>query len=94
MRILTLAPFDAKYLELIEQKVGTVVKGPQEEDYLIPGSQLIQLLKEELPTIMIIEINRIPTEVLLEATSLRVIAVCRSGVDNVNVEAATERGIL
>ena len=94
MKVLTMAPFDAKYLELIEQKVGTVVKGPQEEDYLIPGSQLIQLLKEELPTIVIIEINRIPTEVLLEATSLRVIAVCRSGVDNVDIEAATERGIL
>jgi D-3-phosphoglycerate dehydrogenase len=94
MIVLNTAPFDPDYLHQMEIEIGQVIQGkPEEEDLLdVPAFQ--KLLSKTSPGVLIIEVNQVPAEVLASAPSLRVIAVCRNGTNNVDVEAATQQDIV
>jgi D-3-phosphoglycerate dehydrogenase len=94
MKIFYTAPFDLKYLQLIEKNLGEIIPGIPEEEVLLDEYAFQDVLKETQPEILIVEINKVTAKVITAAPALRAIAVCRSGINNIDVGAATERNIL
>jgi phosphoglycerate dehydrogenase-like enzyme len=94
MRFLNTAPFDQEYLQLVEQRLGEVVVGVLEEDRLLDNREMVLIINETQPDVLIVEVNVLNEEVLRQVDSLQVIAVCRSGTNNIDIQCATEKKIL
>ncbi len=94
MKILITAPFDPTYLDLISQSVGEVIQGPPEDRGLLGRNEFLRLLNQYAPEVLVVEVNRVPGDIICDADYLRAIAVCRGGTDNVDVETATQRGLV
>lgn len=94
MKIFNTAPFEPKYLELLEAQIGTVVQGLPESERLLAPYELRRELAEHSPDVLIVELNPVTKEAIQAADALRVLAVCRSGTGNVDIQAATKKGIL
>ena len=94
MDILYTAPFDKGYLNLISNHVGKVIPGVPEEDRLLGRDEMVSLLNHHRPQGIIVEVNVLDREILDQVNFLEVIAVCRSGTNNIDLQAATEKGIL
>ncbi len=92
MKILVTAPFDK---EIIAQLGGVaeVVYGPQEEERLLEPEEFAKVVEAENPDILIVEVNPVPQSVLKAGRALRLLAVCRSGLDNVDMEYAAQQKI-
>jgi phosphoglycerate dehydrogenase-like enzyme len=94
MKSLYTAPFDQVYLALLEKNFGEVKAGLPEEDRLLDNDEMILMINDVRPDVVIVEVNIINDVVLKHVEGLRIIAVCRSGTNNIDVRAATEKGIL
>jgi phosphoglycerate dehydrogenase-like enzyme len=94
MIVLNTAPFDPDYLHQVEVEIGQVIQGKPEEEDLLDVPSFRELIDKTSPGVLIVEINEVPGEVFASARSLKVIAVCRNGTNNVDVEAATQQGII
>ncbi len=92
MKILSTAPFDKEWLDQLSQ-VAEVVNGPQEESRLLMPAEFADLVQKEEPDTLIVELNPVNTTVLKASNRLRLLAVCRSGLDNIDLEYATQRNI-
>lgn len=94
MKSLYTAPFDQDYLALLEKNLGEVKAGVPEKDRLLDNDEMVLMINDVRPDVMIVEVNVINDVILKQVEGLRVIAVCRSGTNNIDVRAATEEGIL
>ena len=94
MRILYTAPFDQYYLDLINENCGEIFAGIPEEYRLLDSYELGHLVNEVKADVLIVELNQVNAEVLDQANDLKMIGICRSEVDNVDVTKATEKNIL
>ena len=92
MKILLTAPFDKVMLERLEL-VANVVIGPQEETRLLEPAEVTNLLQQENPDIFVTEINPVNAAALDAAPNLRLLGVCRTGLDNIDLEYASRRKI-
>ena len=93
MRILYTAPFDHYYLELIRRDCGEVFAGTPEKEKLLDSLEMIHIINDIKPDGVIVEVNKLDSTVLDRVDGLKVISVCRSGTNNVDLESATEKNI-
>jgi D-3-phosphoglycerate dehydrogenase len=93
MKILNTAPFDQQYLELLARDYGQLIAGIPEKERLLDNEEMINLIKKVQPDVLIVEVNEVNSTVLKQVDSLKVIAVCRSGTNNIDVQAATDKNI-
>ncbi len=94
MKILCTAPFEPGYVQLLKERVGPVVLGPPEAERVLTAREVRQELTAHSPEILIVELNPVDEEAMGSAETLKVVAVCRGGTSNVDLRAATERGVL
>ncbi len=92
MKILLTAPFEKEVVEKLSQ-VAEIIIGPQEESCLLKPVEIADLLQKEEPEILIVEINPVDATVLKAANKMRLLAVCRTGLDNIDLKYATEHKI-
>jgi len=94
MNILITAPFDETYLEKM-QELGDVKYESWADSFKFwKGEEFQQRLKEEKTNILVTEVDRVTADVLEGLDELKMICVCRGTPSNVDLDAATEGGII
>jgi len=92
MNILITARFDQAALDKLGRYGQVRYEGFAEEQRVLAGSKLVRALQGV--NIFITEVDQVKGYVLAKTPELRVIACCRANPVNIDLEAATERGIL
>lgn len=87
--LITSSSLNPKAIEVLEQRgyKATFVPPYTEPD------ELVKLVKETDPVGILVRLGRINEEVINAASSLKVLSKFGVGVDNIDLEAATRRGI-
>jgi D-3-phosphoglycerate dehydrogenase len=93
MRALILAPFAERYLRSLRRSLEVTYDSWTESRRLHSPEELAARLREEEASILVVEADFVFDDVL-DAPGLRLVGVCRNAVNQVDVEAASERGIL
>lgn len=93
-RALILAPFHHPELENLRKRVQVFYESWMETRKLISPEELIERIQSQDISIVVIEADFVFDEVFEGADKLRFLGVCRSTVENVDIEAATEHGVL
>ncbi len=94
MKALILVPFDPRLLEKLSQNMDIVYRNWMETKKLVEPEELIHYTLNEGVQIVVIEADFIFKEVLESTSNLRFVGVCRSTVNNVDIESATQQGVL
>jgi phosphoglycerate dehydrogenase-like enzyme len=92
MRILVTATLDQWGLERLSRYSDVVYEGFSDKKRLLAGRKLIRAL--EGFDVFVTEVDQVRARVLEQVDRLQVIVCCRADPVNVDVAAATERGIL
>jgi len=93
MKALITAPFHEKGLKILEKYMGVKYENWRETNILYrEPKDYIKKIREEGADVLITEGDEIDREVI-EACDIKIIGVCRGDPVNVDVEAATEKGI-
>lgn len=92
MNILVTARFDEVALNVLRRYGEVRYEGFADEQRVLAGSKLVRALQGV--HVLITEVDQIKGYVLAKTPGLKVIACCRADPVNVDVEAATARGIL
>jgi D-3-phosphoglycerate dehydrogenase len=94
MNILITAPFDETYLKKV-QELGDVKYESWADSFKFwKGEEFQQRLKDDKIGILVTEVDRVTADVLEGLDDLKLICVCRGTPSNVDLEAATENGVL
>lgn len=93
MRALILAPFAERYLCRLRRSLEVTHDSWTESRRLHSPEELAARLREEGAAILVVEADFVFDDVL-DVPDLRLVGVCRNAVNQVDVEAASERGIL
>jgi D-3-phosphoglycerate dehydrogenase len=93
-RALVLAPFEPAGLERLKRITDVFYESWMETRRLVSPEELAERIQKENFTILVIEADFVFEEVFEAADKLRFLGVCRGAVDNVDIEAATRRGVL
>jgi phosphoglycerate dehydrogenase-like enzyme len=93
-RALLLAPFHPPALERLNRLVPVTYESWMDTRRLLSPEELIARIEQDNLHIVIIEADFIFDEVFQNTKKLRLVGVCRNAVDNVDVAAATEHGVL
>ena len=94
MKALILVPFDPVALERLRQKVDIIHESWMDTRRLLSPEELIDRIQNDDIQIVIVEADFIFDEVFENTDRLRFIGICRNTVNNVDIEAATEHGVL
>ena len=94
MRIYITAPFDAKLLEKLREKHEVTYNPWSEGSALMSAQSLHCALAQSRAEIFICESDIVTEQVLDGLQDLKMICVCRAGLNDIEVPAATRRGIL
>lgn len=93
MKIVITAPFAAEQVEKLREK-HEVLFIPQDDSTALRGEeQLHVLLEAERAEIFITESDRVTAKVLEGLDRLKLLCVCRAGLNDIDVSACTARGI-
>jgi D-3-phosphoglycerate dehydrogenase len=94
MRALVLAPFAERYLQRLRRSLGVTYDSWTESRRLQSPEELADRLRQEDASVLVVEADFVFDEVFDAAPGLRLVGVCRNAFNQVDVDAATERGIL
>jgi D-3-phosphoglycerate dehydrogenase len=94
MKALILAPFDPLALERLGKKMEIIYESWMDTRRLLSPEELVERIQNEDIQIVVVEADFIFDEVFDSTDKLRFIGICRSAVNNVDIEAATEHGVL
>ena len=94
MTALILAPFAERCLQRLRRRIDVVYRPWTETRRLHSPEELIEALRSTSASILVVEADFVFEEVLEAAPDLRFVAVCRHAFNQVDVEAATQRGVL
>lgn len=94
MKALILAPFDQSILARLRQSVEVIYECWMDTHRLLPADEFIDRIQEQDIEIVVIEADFIFREVFEGGLKLKLIAACRGNVTHVDMEAATEHGVL
>ena len=94
MRALILAPFCLSVLERLRQSLEVIYESWLETRRLLPSEELIGRIQGQDIEIIVVEADFVFREVFQRAGKLKLVGVCRGDVTHVDIEAATEHGIL
>ena len=94
MRALILAPFAERYLRRLRRTLEVVYDSWTDSRRLHSPDELAARLRQEQASILVVEADFVFDEVFDAAPGLRLVGVCRNAFNQVDVEAASERGVL
>ncbi|MFE4893814.1 2-hydroxyacid dehydrogenase [Peribacillus butanolivorans] len=94
MNILVTAPYNEAGIKELNELFGKATYQPWKENGRAYNEvELISLLKESKAEGLITELDQVTEKVFAEVPELRFVGVCRGMPSNVDVEAATKRGL-
>ena len=94
MKVLILAPFSQSVLERLRQSLEVIYESWMDTRKLLPADELIHRIQGQDIEIIVIEADFIFREVFERGNKLKLVAACRGNVTHVDIEAATEHGVL
>ena len=94
MKVLILAPFSQSVLERLRQSLEVIYESWMDTRKLLPADELIHRIQGQDIEIIAIEADFIFREVFERGKKLKLVAACRGNVTHVDIEAATEHGVL
>jgi len=94
VKVLVLAPFEYAALEKLRSRIGIIYQSWTETDKLLDPQEFIDFSLKEDVTIVVMEADFIFEEVFEGTDKLRFIGVCRGTVNNVDLDSATQHGVL
>ena len=94
MHVLILAPFEEKCLERLRCGMKVTYKPWTESRSLYDPEELAELINESGVDAMVVEADFVLEETFEEAPGLRFVGICRNATTQIDVEAATEAGVV
>jgi len=94
MKALILAPFCPSVLEKLRQRLEVIYESWMDTRRLVPSEELINRIQEQGIEIVVVEADFVFREVFKRANKLKLVGACRGNVTHVDIEAATEHGVL
>ncbi|MCH7800903.1 MAG: hypothetical protein IIC24_05075 [Chloroflexi bacterium] len=94
MRALILAPFDTHHLQRLQARGEVIYESWTETKALTDPDDLAFRLNSEKVNVLVVEADFVFEETIEEVSSLKLIAICRASTNGVDIDAATEAGIL
>jgi len=89
-----LAPFDALALERLRGMVPVTYESWMDTGRLLSPEEMLERIEAQNFQIVVLEADFIFDEVFYGTDRLRFVGICRNSVNHVDIEAATERGVL
>lgn len=93
MKIAITAPFAEAQIEELEQDHEVLIAPAKGEGVLYSEDELASYLKENDIEILICESDKVTREVVENAPSLKMVCVCRAGVNDVDLDACSAANI-
>jgi len=94
MKALILAPFAPKSLERLRSKIGVIYESWMDTRRLLSPEELVHRIESEDLQVLVVEADFVFDEVFEDTDKLRFVGICRGSTDHVDVDAATEHGVL
>jgi len=94
MKALILAPFCPSVLERLRQSLEVIYESWLETRRLLSSEELIDRIQGQDIGIIVVEADFLFREVFQKAGKLKLVGACRGDVTHVDIEAATEHGVL
>ncbi|MBA7466315.1 putative 2-hydroxyacid dehydrogenase YoaD [subsurface metagenome] len=94
MKALILAPFCPSVLERLRQSLEVIYESWMDTRRLVPAEELIDRIQGQDIEIVVIEADFVFRQVFERGRKLKLVAACRGNVTHVDIEAATEHGVL
>jgi D-3-phosphoglycerate dehydrogenase len=94
MKALILAPFSPSVIERLSKSLEVIYESWMDTRRLVPADELIERIQGQDIGIVIIEADFIFREVFERGKKLKLVGACRGNVTHVDIEAATEHGVL
>lgn len=94
MKALILSPFHPEYLERLRGKIEVIQESWMDTRRLLSPEEMIERIQGEDIPILLIEADFVFDEVFEGAEKLRFLGICRAAVNHVDIDAATEHGVL
>lgn len=91
---LVLTPFDPVHLERLAKRMRVTHQDWLKSNRIHDPEELGARMAEEAVDFLVIEADFVFEETLQAAPGLRLVAVCRNGLNHVDLEAATAHGVL
>ena len=93
MKALVLAPFDEAYLLELERHLPVTYESWMSTGKLYDPEELGDRLDREAFSVLVVEVDFLFRETFDRAPGLKLAAMCRGGLNQVELEAATEHGV-
>ena len=93
-RTLILAPFSQTHLNRLCRFVEVSHESWMNTQQLYDPNQLAQRINDNDISILVVEADFVFDETLQEAKSLRFVGVCRTSTHHIDVESATQHGVV
>ena len=93
MKIVITAPFAAQQVEELKGQHEVLFSPQDDSTPLRSEEQLHSLLAEERAEIFITESDRVTAQVLEGLDDLKLLCVCRTGLNNIDIPACTDHGV-
>jgi len=94
MKALILAPFSGAVLQRLGQKIEVIYESWMETRKLVSADELVARIQGQDIGIVVVEADFLFRDVFERADRLKLVAVCRGTVTQVDVAAATEHGVI
>jgi len=94
MKAFILASFDPKSLDRLRTKIEVIYESWMDTRRLLSPEELVQRIESEDMHILVVEADFVFDEVFEGTNKLRFVGICRGSTDHVDVDAATEHGVL
>ncbi len=94
MKALVLAPFADPGLERLRQILEVTYENWMDTKRLLSSEEFVERIQGQDIEMVVIEADFILREVFEKATKLKLLGVCKADANNVDIEAATEHGVL
>ncbi len=94
MKALILSPFHPKFLERLRGKIEVIHESWMDTGRLLSPEEMIERIQSQDLQILLIEADFVFDEVFESADKLRFVGICRGAINHVDIDAATEHGVL
>lgn len=94
MHVLILAPFEEKRLEQLRSRMKVTYKPWTESRSLYDPEELAEIINESRIDAVVVEADFVLEETFEGASGLKFVGTCRNATTQIDVEAATEAGVV
>lgn len=94
MKALILTPFSLLFLEKLKSRIEVIHESWTDTRRLLSPEEMIERIQSQDVQVLLIEADFVFDEVFEGADKLRFVGICRGAVNHVDIDAATEHGVL